>query len=445
VTRLSDPEKSAAFLGLFHKPGETFFIAWRPIGQREGMDHQRFNDPVAAARAVLALRDKTDVYFTPANFRDDAQSGGDPDVARRLSGNMTDACALWADVDCGEGKPYASIDEALQAIEAFGKALLPPNLIVGSGGGAHVYWDLDECLPAARWQLAATALKTAFVALGLHADPQCTADASRLLRPPLTINWKGGHKRRTSVLYVGEARIRADALVSALLPYVRATPVTPAERQTVDFKIKGGMDPLKFCKQLALTVSTHGRGETYPQWFCALQYASCHEGQQRDDMAIVLSDGHEGFDCAATLAKVRGIHAPPLCVAYNEVRPGICHTCPAWGHIASPASLWRWERVSNRPQDVKDVTRRAARLLDACRARGYSDQLKLGFLVLEIDKLRAADPSLARNCAFKFMKLATACGATDVSVLTQVGIDAGAEPTPAQRFAVKMARIATTK
>src|SRR5262249_34877065 len=135
---------------------------------------------------------------------------------------------------------------------------------------------------------------------------------------------------------------------------------------------------------------------------------------------------------------------PPLCSTYDEARPGICPNCIFWNRVRSPASLLFWERMSMRPEDVKRVMREVAALLDACQKRGDSDQKKLGFLLLEIDKVRAADPTLAADCAFKLMRLALAHCTTQAGLLSLVGVDAGVEPTAAQRFATKLERIATT-
>ena len=44
------------FFGLFHEPGERFFVSWRGPGETEIKHHEPFDDPIQAAARAVGLR-----------------------------------------------------------------------------------------------------------------------------------------------------------------------------------------------------------------------------------------------------------------------------------------------------------------------------------------------------------------------------------------------------
>lgn len=98
---------------------------------------------------------------------------------------------FFCDVDIGEGKAYATIEDAVSACDAFCNriALLLPGM-VRSGGGLHLYWPLDRTLTREEWLPLACRLKLLMQTHGFAADPARTADAASILRPPGTKNYK---------------------------------------------------------------------------------------------------------------------------------------------------------------------------------------------------------------------------------------------------------------
>ena len=70
---------------------------------------------------------------------------------------------------------------------------LPDPMVVNSGRGVHAYWPLNADLDAASWWKLAKVFDAIIKYYGLLADPACTADRARILRPIGTIN----HKKRT--------------------------------------------------------------------------------------------------------------------------------------------------------------------------------------------------------------------------------------------------------
>jgi hypothetical protein len=119
---------------------------------------------------------------------------GTPRGQRRLGRtkrNAFGARAFWLDLDVGEDKPYATINDAIKALAEFCRTLkLPTPIIVFSGSGLHVYWPLRETLERQVWERYANGLKALCERHGLHADPSRTADISSVLRTPGTYNRK---------------------------------------------------------------------------------------------------------------------------------------------------------------------------------------------------------------------------------------------------------------
>lgn len=106
--------------------------------------------------------------------------------------------AFWLDIDVGEDKAkkgdgYATQEIAIEKLWGFVHAIgLPDPMVVNSGRGVHAYWALDKDLDAASWFKLAKVFDAIIKHYGLLADPACTADKARILRPIGTINHKNG-------------------------------------------------------------------------------------------------------------------------------------------------------------------------------------------------------------------------------------------------------------
>lgn len=123
-----------------------------------------------------------DAYFACATYVTDRN---------RRAGNAGWMKSFWLDIDAGEGKPYATVEDAIQACDEFcARVSLPVPGIVRSGYGAHAYWPLTATLPNPEWVCVAQRLKLLAAAHGFHADPARTSDAASILRAPGTKNYK---------------------------------------------------------------------------------------------------------------------------------------------------------------------------------------------------------------------------------------------------------------
>ena len=111
------------------------------VGIKNGKTIQRFYQTVdnLVEAAGNFDHDGYDAYFALATFGDNNS---------RKADNVSHLKSLFLDLDCGEGKPYATQHEAIKALQEFCRALrIPkPSVIVNSGRGVHVYWVLDLSL-----------------------------------------------------------------------------------------------------------------------------------------------------------------------------------------------------------------------------------------------------------------------------------------------------------
>ncbi len=108
--------------------------------------------------------------------------------------------SFWLDLDVGEdkatsGEGYATQTIAIEKLWEFVNDLgLPDPMVVNSGRGVHAYWPLNKDVDAASWWKLAKVFDAVIKYYGLLADPACTADRARILRPIGTTNHKNGHK-----------------------------------------------------------------------------------------------------------------------------------------------------------------------------------------------------------------------------------------------------------
>lgn len=164
-------------------------------------------------------------YDPQKSFIEKTKANGEKYKGFSRSADFTVAFrAMWLDIDVGEGKAlsgdgYATQEEALSRVNQFVADLaLPQPMYVNSGGGLHVYWAFTTDIDAANWFKLAKVLDAIVKHYGLLADPACTADRARILRPIGTIN----HKYDTPVTLISDAdSVDFLAFAHALLPYYK--------------------------------------------------------------------------------------------------------------------------------------------------------------------------------------------------------------------------------
>lgn len=157
---------------------------------------------------VMVRRNTKDVYFCLSLQGKTAKNTKGNTVAARLAEDALLLKALWLDIDVKDPpKGYASIEDALKALADFRvhSGMPMPNAFIGSGGGVHVYWILEQSLTRDQWQNYANGLKVAAINFGLKCDIGCSVDSARVLRVPGTFNYKTDPRREVKVLGLSDA------------------------------------------------------------------------------------------------------------------------------------------------------------------------------------------------------------------------------------------------
>ena len=160
-------------------PSRGYYVS--TVINREGRQ-QGFFDSVEELASVCERLDKTNnnTYFAISAFNA---------KGNRKQDNVRATKVIAIDVDCGEGKPYASWQEGLTELGKFVHTMsLPKPMIVASGNGLHVYWVLTEELEPQDWKPLAEAMKLACIDKEFKIDAGLTANSALVLRPVGTHN-----------------------------------------------------------------------------------------------------------------------------------------------------------------------------------------------------------------------------------------------------------------
>jgi hypothetical protein len=126
------------------------------------------------------LENKNDIYFALSTFRE---------KGKRTADNAQSIRTVAIDMD-----GYATKQAAAMALNGFlettGLDAFGTPWVVASGGGLHCYWTFREALDLAIWKPVAENFKRLCKQEKLEIDMTVTADASRVLRIPGTMNFK---------------------------------------------------------------------------------------------------------------------------------------------------------------------------------------------------------------------------------------------------------------
>ncbi len=322
---------------------------------------------------LSAQKDPHDIYFCTslqAKTYQDSKTG-----KVRAAKHANDALALkaiWLDVDVktpGKHKDkleYETLKDALAAVRAFLQQfnLPPPSAVVGSGGGAQVYWINKTPLSPSEWQRYSQSLRAAADKAGLYCDGGCTIDSARVLRVPGTFNWKTGSPRPTKVLGVGKEVDFAE--LGALLPAITAA-VTPPQSaggikmdpafdtgepiESLSIGCEHELPPLDIkpilsgCAFLREALLTGGKAYANPLWHLTTLCATFLPDGEK--FAHGFAKGHATYSKAETDAlfarKIRdrderGIGWPG-CAAIHANGSQRCAKCPHFGRGKSPLNL----------------------------------------------------------------------------------------------------------
>jgi hypothetical protein len=314
------------------------------VGIRNGKPKQSFYNSLdeALQRAHSLDEALVDAYFALAAFNGDSRKAQD---ARALR-------CFFADIDCGENKPYATHADAAQALRKFlTDTGLPDPIVVNSGGGLHIYWPLTQEVIPARWKPAAESLKALCATHKFSIDFSCTADVSRILRVPGTNNYKKAEPRPVQIIATAKPVVFEEFV--KLLPAI-AVDLSAAKAFGVDETTKalaeGELDPCKFSRIAARSLKSSGCGQIKhalihaptleePLWRAALSIAwNCTDNHSAIHR---LSKDHPDYNPEDTEEKAQRLTGKPYtCDWYRSNAPRHCEGCKH--KITSPIVLGRY-------------------------------------------------------------------------------------------------------
>jgi len=318
---------------------------------------QKLEDAVTVAENLT--KEGYDAYYALATFEDGKS---------RKTANVKQLRSLFVDLDCGEGKPYETQQEALIALKQFCiTTKMPKPTIVNSGGGVHAYWAITEPITREVWLPLAEKLKSLCDENDLYADPVVTADSVRILRVPGTLNFKNDEPRNVALIGSSSGSLELDTLKDIIgdpvlaprsyIPRGELDEVTKAilgnytnRFKTILIKTVKGVG----CQQLAYIIKEQATMPE-PLWRAGLSIAKfCVDA----DKAIEkISSGHPEYTPMMADRKARLIKGGPYtCVKFEEYNPKGCDGCPNKGTIKSPIVLGREVQEANDDDNiVEDV------------------------------------------------------------------------------------------
>ena len=297
--------------------------------------------------------------------------------ARRLAVNAKQVKSLFMDLDVGKdpARSYASKKQAQEAFEKFmlgtEMALMGQPLVVASGNGFHIYWPLDQDTDIADWKPVAENFKRLCQQEGLRIDFAVSADASRVLRVPSTINYNTDNKKPVKAIIEAsrkytlaeldefiksklKVKTYEDTVIS--LPGTRPKAATNAtslklfENSVTYFKvIHEKTEANTGCGQLKHYIDNASNDGMEPLWRGLLSLVQkCEDG---GEWAVRLSEMHP-YEPDRMAQKLREIKGPYPCAKFDTENPGICTGCPHFGKITNPLALGRKLEVETEAKEI---------------------------------------------------------------------------------------------
>jgi len=298
----------------------------------------------------------------------------------RTAANVHQVRSLFIDVDCGElseeeiaeGKrKYATQAEALSKLKEFCKDTgMPRPTVVNSGYGIHAYWFFTDPVSREEWLPLAKRLKKLSADKDFLIDPSVTADAARILRVPLTHNYKYGTSKPVTILgdFLSEPLPIQQYVDIIGVDFLDGVKEVPKEYNAIQSALIGNYES-SFRMILEKTMKGEGCAQighivanqaacSEPLWRAGLSIARhCGDG----DVAIhKISYKYPAYSASETETKADAIKGPYRCETFDLERPNVCKDCPHHNKISSPITLGRYVKEAT-PEDniivVTDVTK----------------------------------------------------------------------------------------
>lgn len=320
------------------------------VGIDENKTIQRFAETLDSLKeqATKLIEKELNVYFALGTFEGHSRKADECIYMK----------SFFIDLDCGEGKHYATKTESIKALaEWVEKTGFKKPMLVDSGGGTHAYWPFTEDVPSEKWKLYAGVFKKYCMDTGLNIDPSVTADAARILRYPGSYNYRKDAECKILTPIVEYA---FDDLVEPLGPIQTNKPEVLKNETDGSIKTINKFENYEFDFDLIKDKSLKGSGCAhiakaiqepencgYPLWRSTLSVAiRCIDG---DRIIHEISKGHPKYSAEETEKIARGtfeVKGSHTCAQFDKGTPGVCESCPRFGVINSPISLGKNVRTA---------------------------------------------------------------------------------------------------
>lgn len=282
------------------------------------------------AATIQSLGERTDIYFAVASFKE-----AGTEFKGRTQDNVSRLKCFRLDLDAGakkletmgEAGAYETQALALEAVREFSERTgLVPSLIVSSGEGLHVYYELAEPVTPEEWRPVAKAFQAFGASQGLKIDSSVTADHARVLRPIGTKHPNG----KTVTVLEDTGKVHSLAEFAGI---VGAPLAQPEYDLSVNDDIQRQHDdtPADFelvkteCAAVRWAVE-HPEKVSESYWRGVLGIVKFCTGA--DELAHAVSRGHPEYDPDQTEKKLAGWAAgPTTCEYFAEHNREACAGC----------------------------------------------------------------------------------------------------------------------
>lgn len=278
------------------------------------------------------------------------------------------ARSFFIDLDVGEdSQKYHSKTEALNALVQFiDDNELPPPVIVDSGTGIHAYWPFEDDVPSDEWKIYADKFK-AFCLEHIKIDPVVTADKSRILRCPDTLNYKT--EPPVLAKFITEDFPQYD--FEAFKDFLGVIPtgvldVLKQAKKGLDEETRAitKMDNIETLFSVIAEKSIRGKGcnqirtilveaATLPEplWHSGLSIA--RQCSDWEESIHLMSEDYPSYNRELTIKKANEtLDKPHSCEVFESRNPGGCEGCPYRGKITNPLSIGRSLKEPDTEEDA---------------------------------------------------------------------------------------------
>lgn len=292
------------------------------------------------AETVESLGKRPDIYFAAATF---LQEGSE--FKGRTQDNVDQLKCFRLDLDAGakklatmgEAGAYATQRDALADIVRFSKEhQLPPTLIVSSGEGLHIYYELSEPAIPEQWRPVALAFQAFGTSHGLKIDSSVTADHARVLRPVGTMHPNG----KTVDLLKDTGKVYDLAAFAAVVGAHRAK-AQPLYDLSINDDLQGPPGPPKTIRKVLQHCGAmqhlFKNQDTVAEPLWRLGIGIAKHTVEGFAAARAISIRHPGYDEVELQEKYdRWAAGPSTCERFAEHAPSQCAACNLRGRIKSP-------------------------------------------------------------------------------------------------------------